>query len=122
MPSYKHWLFLACSIILEVAGTSIMKALQASFPLLGLLLMYALLGLSYYFLARAVVRLPIGVAYAFWEALGLVLIVLVSFALLGEEMTPLRFLALLMVLGGSLLVHHGTQPGSKAASALEGGA
>lgn len=104
----KYWLFLSCSILLEVAGTSLMKASQASHPLAGLLLMYALLGLSYYFLARAVVRLPIGVAYAFWEGFGLVLIVLVSFLFLGEAVTFTRLLALALVLVGSLLVHHGT--------------
>lgn len=109
MVPLKYWLFLACSILLEVAGTSLMKASQASHPVTGLLLMYALLGLSYYFLARAVVRLPIGVAYAFWEGFGLILIVLVSFLCLGEAMTMTRLLALALVLLGSLLVHHGTQ-------------
>lgn len=110
MDSLKYWLFLACSITLEVAGTSIMKASQSSFPLAGMLVMYALLGASYYFLARAVVRLPIGVAYAFWEAAGLVFIVLISVALLGEALTLPRFAGLVLVLGGSMLIHRGTLP------------
>ena len=33
--------------------------------------MFALIGLSYYCLALAATGLPIGVAYAFWEASGL---------------------------------------------------
>lgn len=109
MDSLKYWLFLACSITLEVAGTSIMKASQSSFPLAGMCIMYAMLGFSYYFLARAVVRLPIGVAYAFWEAAGLVLIAMVSFVLLGENLTAIQFAGLVLVLGGSVLIHRGTQ-------------
>lgn len=109
MNLYRYWLFLAGAIILEVAGTSIMKASQSDWAFGGMLTMYAMLGLSYYLLARAAEGLPIGVAYAFWEGFGLVLIVLVSCLLLGEAMTPLRLFGLGLVLGGSLLVHRGTQ-------------
>lgn len=104
----KYWMFLAGSIVLEVCGTSLMKATQGSYPVAGMLGMYVMLGCSYYLLARAVVRLPIGVAYAFWEGFGLVLIAMTSFMLLGEDMTPLRLFALMLVLADSALVHHGT--------------
>lgn len=121
MVSFKYWMFLGCSITLEVAGTSIMKALQSSFPATGMFIMYAMIGLSYYFLSRAITRLPVGVAYAFWEAIGLVFIVLTSFLLLGETLTPMRLLGLVLVLGGSVLIHHGTQPGDGQAYANANG-
>ena len=75
---------------------------------------FALIGLSYYCLALAATGLPIGVAYAFWEGLGLTMITLVSVFLLGEAMNMQRFFALLAVLGGALLIHHGTSEGGPA--------
>lgn len=81
MIPLRYWFFLLLSILLEVGGTSLMKlsqSLPSSWPVVGMGLMYLLLGLSYFFLARAVLRLPLGVAYAFWEGLGLALITLVS--------------------------------------------
>lgn len=115
MIPLRYWFFLLLSILLEVGGTSLMKlsqSLPGSWPALGLGLMYLLLGLSYFFLARAVLRLPLGVAYAFWEGLGLALISLVSVFAVGESMTPVKLLALVMVLAGTMLVHHGTGHGT----------
>lgn len=114
-----YWLCLLGSIVLEVAGTTIMKLSQDGWPLAGMAIMYLLLGLSYFFLARAVLKLPVGVAFAFWEGLGLILITVSSVFLLGEHLDLTRVLALGMVLAGSLLVHHGTDTGPARTDAAE---
>ena len=114
------WMFLVLSIVLEVTGTSIMKGSQNGWPVLGMAVMYVLLGLSYFTLSKAVLRLPIGVAYAFWEGLGLCLISLVSVAVLGEQMGPVKLSAIGMLFLGTYLVHHGTESGEKIDSAVKG--
>ena len=111
----KHWFFLFCAIVFEVGGTSVMKMSQhEGWLLAGLMSLCALSGRSDYCLALAATGLPIGVAYAFWEGLGLTMITLVSVFLLGEAMNMQRFFALLAVLGGALLIHHGTSEGGPA--------
>lgn len=119
MSSSFYWLCLAGSILFEVAGTSVMKLSQTPMgfltPAIGMGLMYALLAVSYYCLAKAVVKLPLGVAYAFWEGFGLLLITLVSAFLLQERFDATRLVALALVFGGVLLVHHGTDSGEEAA-------
>jgi len=108
------WMFLMLSIILEVSGTSIMKGSQESWPLFGMMIMYVLLGFSYFTLSKAVTKLPIGVAYAFWEGVGLCLITLVSVFVLGEQLGLIKLTAIAMLLGGTYLVHHGTESGEDA--------
>ena len=119
MTKMHCWLFLLVSIVFEVTGTSVMKFSQETWPLLGMGCMYLLLGFSYFFLSKAVLRLPIGVAYAFWEGFGLLLITLVSITILGEPVSALRGVALLLVFCGTMLVHRGTES-SDSESALHG--
>ena len=97
-----HWLCLLAAIVFEVAGTTVMKL---SF---GWSFAHAALGLSYYSLAKATTGLPVGVAFAFWEALGLALITLSSIYILDEPFSLQRLAGLLCALSGALLVHHGT--------------
>lgn len=108
MPNIKYWLLLSLSIVFEVAGTTIMKASQNSYPIEGMAVMYLLIGLSYYTLSKAVLRLPIGVAYAFWEGAGLALITLISFFLLHEKLGALRIGAICLLFAGTYLVSIGT--------------
>lgn len=63
--------FCVLSIGLEVSGTTIMKASQETWPVLGMGLMYVFNELVVLTLSKAVIKVPIGVAYAFWEGVGL---------------------------------------------------
>ncbi|WP_372239826.1 SMR family transporter [Pseudomonas sp. SCB32] len=86
-----------------------MKLTHALYPVAGLLLMYLMVGLSYYFLSLAIKHVPVGVAYALWEGIGIVLISLVSAAWLGEDLTLEKALGLVVMIAGILLVKSGTR-------------
>lgn len=111
-----HWYCLATAIILEVAGSTVMKMSQNwtfdHAAICGLFLMWLAVGLSYYFLALSTNGIPVGVAFAFWEGLGLTLVTLASVFLLKEGLTVKRFLGLCCVFAGAWLVHKGTAHGS----------
>lgn len=110
-----HWYCLFGAIILEVTGSTIMKMAQSwDFPhaaISGLILMWLAISLSYYLLAVATTGLPVGVAYAFWEGLGLVLVTVSSIFVLQEALSFRRILGLVCVLLGAWLVHKGTGHG-----------
>ena len=114
-PTLRHWLALGLAILLEVGGTSFLKFSQSwTFPyaeFCGLAVMLVAICLSYYCLARATTGLPVGVAFAFWEACGLSLIALMGFCFFHEEPTPQRILGLVCVLAGAMLVNRGTEHG-----------
>lgn len=94
------WFFLLAAIACEVLGTSVMKMANAEAPLLGHLAMYVLIILAYYFLVRAMERIPLGIAYALWEAVGLVMIALVGVIVFSESLSAWQALGLFLLLSG----------------------
>jgi len=72
------YIYLAIAIISEVAGTSALKA-SAQFtkpvPTLIVVLGYAL---SFYMLTKVLKTIPLGITYALWSGLGMVLVALVG--------------------------------------------
>ena len=87
---------LAAAIVFEVVGTT---ALQASkgFTRLGPgLVTVAAYGLAVWLLGRALLAIPVGVAYAVWSGLGVVLIALVF---VGPQ-TPWGWLGLIPLMTG----------------------
>ena len=93
-----------------------MKLAQGwAFPhaqVLGLVVMWLAIAMSYFFLSKAVTGIPVGVTFAFWEGLGLTCITLGSVLFLKEALTLRRALGLACVLSGALLVNYGTGHGT----------
>ncbi len=119
----RHWFFLCIAIAAEVAGTSFMKWSSDSGHMGGLLAMFVLLALSYYALSLAVTRVPMGLAYAIWEGVGLVAISLISLAVFDESISLGKALGIATVLLGILVLKRG-MGAEKASSAkpVSGGA
>ncbi|AVK02925.1 MULTISPECIES: multidrug/spermidine efflux SMR transporter subunit MdtJ [Pseudomonas aeruginosa group] len=107
----RSWIYLLLAIGAEVIGTTSMKLAAIHAPVAGLLLMYGMIGLSYFFLALAVKRVPVGVAYALWEGIGIVLITAVSVAWLGESIGLYKAVGLGVMIAGILLIKSGTHNG-----------
>lgn len=103
------WSFLFLSIFLEVVGTTILKYSQLHWTFSGVPITIGLMCLSYITLSRALFRLPVGVAYAVWEGIGLAVIVVMSVLFLGEQLTLPRVIGLGLVFAGSVLIHKGTE-------------
>lgn len=72
------YLYLALAIIFEVAGSSFMNKSEGFTKLLPTLVSTAGYVICFFFLYQALKEIPLGIAYAVWAGLGLVLTALVS--------------------------------------------
>ncbi len=75
---------------------------------LGYLVMYILIAVSYYFLSLAAKKIPIGVAYATWEGLGVPLITLVSVIVFKEHLNMQEIVGITLATAGIVLVNMGS--------------
>lgn len=104
-----YWILLALAIIAEITGTLSMKWASVSGRHTGFILMLAMIALSYIFLAFAVKKIALGVAYALWEGIGILLITLFSVLLFDESLSLLKIAGLTTLVIGIVLIKSGTQ-------------
>lgn len=94
------WLLLGATILLEVAGTTMMKLSQGFtqlWPSLGVLVFYAtaIVGVTV-----ALKELELSVAYAIWSGAGTALTAMIGIALFQESVSPPKLLSLALVIMG----------------------
>jgi len=71
-------LYLTIAIISEVVGTSALKASNGFTNFLPSMIVIIGYGLSFYMLSLTLKTINIGIAYAIWAGLGIVLVALIS--------------------------------------------
>lgn len=75
------YLWLAIAIVAEVIGTSALRASEGFTRLAPALVVVAGYGLAFYCLSMTLKSMPVGIVYAIWSGVGIVLITLVAMVL-----------------------------------------
>ncbi|MCE0759950.1 SMR family transporter [Marinobacter sp. G11] len=101
----KNWLFLGIAIIAEVVATSSLKASEGFtklWPSLIVLLGYAI---AFYFLSLTLKAIPVGIAYAVWAGLGIVLISLAGWLIFGQRLDLASILGMALIVTGVVVIN-----------------
>ncbi|MFC3613618.1 DMT family transporter [Lutimaribacter marinistellae] len=77
---------LALAIVFEVTGTAFLQNSEQFTRLLPTVLVVGFYGLSFFCLTLALKSIPLGIAYAMWAGLGIVLVALIGFVLFGQKL------------------------------------
>ncbi len=94
------WVFLAAAILLEVTGTSFMKASQGLSKALPALLMFGCYAGSLSFLSLALKQIDLGIAYAIWAGLGTAIVAVIGVLIFGETVNALKVISLILIITG----------------------
>ncbi|AJJ62736.1 multidrug/spermidine efflux SMR transporter subunit MdtJ [Yersinia aldovae] len=108
-----YWIFLGLAIVAEIIGTLSMKYASMSGEMTGHIVMYFMITGSYILLALAVKKVALGVAYALWEGIGILIITVFSVLWFDESLSPLKIAGLVTLVGGIMLVKSGTRKPNK---------
>jgi small multidrug resistance pump len=82
------YLYLAIAIIAEVIATSALKASEGFSQLWPSVVVVVGYGAAFYFLSLVLRTIPVGIAYAIWAGVGIVLITIVG-AILFRQLPDL---------------------------------
>ena len=116
MSTSKAWLFLILAIATEVAGTLTMKESGHTGNVWMYVLMWLFIITSYSFLSLALKKIPIGIAIAMWEGIGVSFITIISFFILGEQVSTQKMIGLALAVTGMVFLHFGEDHGSETRS------
>ncbi len=101
----KHWLFLSLAIAAEVVATSALKASDGFTRLWPAVLVVVGYGAAFFFLALTLRTIPIGIAYAIWSGVGVVLITLVAWLLFGQRLDAPALLGMALIVAGVVVMN-----------------
>ena len=104
------WALLLSAITVEVGATAALPRTNGFRDPLWTALVLGGYALSIWLLALVIRTIPVSVTYAAWSGLGTAGIALVGVLALGEQWSALKGLALVMIIGGVLILNlHGAQ-------------
>ncbi|KMN35616.1 multidrug transporter [Chromobacterium sp. LK1] len=101
----KTWLFLAVAIVSEVIATSSLKASDGFTRLGPSLLTGAGYVLAFYMLSLTLRQIPVGVAYALWSGVGIVLVSIVGWVLYGQKLDAPAMIGMGLIIVGVLVMN-----------------
>ncbi|QDH72663.1 multidrug efflux SMR transporter [Brevundimonas sp. M20] len=99
------WIALLGAICLEVAGTTLLQMSQQftrPWPTAGLAACY---GMAFYLLSIALRQVPVGLAYAIWSGLGVVMIATIGAVLFKQRLDFPAIAGLTLIVGGVMVIN-----------------
>jgi small multidrug resistance pump len=100
-----NWLCLAIAIVSETVATTALKASDGfSKPLPSALVVIGY-GLAFYFLSLTLRTIPLGISYAVWSGVGIVLVTVAGWVLYGQKLDAGALAGIGLILAGVLVMN-----------------
>ena len=100
-----NYVYLAVAIAAEVIATSSLKACRGFTRLTPSLVVVAGYAVAFFFLSLALRTIPVGVTYAIWSGLGVVLVTLAAYVVYGQSLDAPAIVGISLILAGVLTIH-----------------
>lgn len=99
------WGFLLIAIVAEVIATSALKMSEGFSRLWPSIIVVAGYGVSFYFLSLTLRSIPMGVAYALWSGIGLVLITVCAWLIFKQKLDLPALIGMALIISGVIVMN-----------------
>ncbi|AKT37028.1 DMT family transporter [Chondromyces crocatus] len=99
------YVFLAIAIIGEVIATSAMKASNSFTRLWPSVIVVCGYAVAFYSLSHAIRTIPLGIAYALWSGVGIVLITVAAYLLYSQRLDTPALIGMSLIIAGVLVIN-----------------
>jgi small multidrug resistance pump len=105
------WLYLSVAIIAEVIATTALKASDGFSKLGPSALVVIGYGISFFMLSLTLRTIPVGIVYAVWSGVGIVLITLIAWFLFGQKLDVPAIIGIGLIISGVIVLNAFSMPG-----------
>jgi len=93
------------AVLSEVTATTALKFSEGFTKVIPSVVVVLGYGLSFYLLSLTLKVMPIGIAYALWSGIGIILTVIAGIVLWKESMDWVRALGIALIMAGILIIN-----------------
>jgi small multidrug resistance pump len=109
-----HYLALLAAILVEVVATNALKASDGFTRLVPSAVTVVGYAISFYLLSIALRTIPVGVAYAIWSGIGIVLVTIVAWVVFGQRLDTAALAGIGLILAGVAVIRVFSESGAMA--------
>ena len=99
------YLYLALAILSEVIATSALKASEEFTKLIPSAIVFVGYGVAFYFMTLVLRTIPIGITYAVWSGIGIVLIAVVGAVFYKQIPDIPAVIGMGLIISGMIVIH-----------------
>ncbi len=100
-----NWIFLSAAIVAEVIGTSALKASEGFTKLLPATICALSFAVAFFCLSMTLKVMPIGIVYAIWSGVGIVLISIMGYFLFGQTLDLPAMVGIGLIVLGVIVIN-----------------
>lgn len=104
-PTMTTYLALVLAIVFEVIGTTFLKQTEQFTRLWPTLASMASYAVAFYLLSIALKTLPVGIAYAIWSGLGIVLVSIIGWLVFRQSLDLPAMIGLGLIIAGIAIIN-----------------
>jgi small multidrug resistance pump len=99
------WVILGMAIVAETVATSAMKSSEGFTKLVPSIIVVIGYGIAFYLLSMTLKEMPVGIAYAIWSGVGIVLISLVGWITFGQKLDAPALIGMALIISGVVIMN-----------------
>lgn len=99
------WLILFIAIIGETIGTSALKESEGFTKLPASLIAIVGYGIAFYFLSLTLKEMPMGIAYAIWSAVGIVILAIIGYLKFNQTLDIPAIIGIILIILGVITMN-----------------
>jgi small multidrug resistance pump len=99
------YVYLAIAIVAEIIATSALKQSLSFTKLWPSIIVVVGYAVAFYFLSLTLKYLPVGIAYAIWSGVGIVIISIVGVLLYKQKLDLPAIIGILLIIAGVVVIN-----------------